>query len=375
MDLKSDFYVIILAAGYGTRLIPLSDRIPKPLIDINGETIISRIILNFKEAGFNKFCVIVGYKDYLIKEELNKHNNIEILIAEQKEPSGMAHAIEIAIEKVNINQNKADKLNFFITAADVIFPKEEILKMYYLFQKQKLEMVLSLMRSNDLKIAEGHGNVKIDKDSDLTMDSDINCGLRIVDIIEKPSTKQILSEYYSLPLYLVKHKIMDYLHSVKISERGEREFQDAIKTAIVNGNDIRGIKIIDTIITADNIGKFHLTNLKDIIKMNNNFLVGLKISKIKGEIPKTFEPVAINVDNRIGKNVLLGPYVIIGKSCRIGDLCELSNVIVLNKSILEKNCKLEWCIVDENVKLPEDFKAKNCFITMNDKKELEIIKI
>jgi len=277
MELKPNFYVIILAAGFATRLRPISNKIPKPLIEINGKTIISRIISNFDEAGFNKFCVIVGYKKELIIKEILKNKNVEILIAEQEEISGMANAIEVAIKIINQNQNNEEINNYFITAADIIFTKEELLKMYSLFNNSQADMILSLMKSNDINIARGHGNVKTAESSDLAMDSDYNQGLQIIDIIEKPKVHQILSDYYSLPLYLVNQKIIKYLKTVRVSERGEKEFQDAIKNAIAKGENIRGIRIIKNLITISNIGKFHLTNLEDIIKMNNRFLNGKKI--------------------------------------------------------------------------------------------------
>ena len=272
MKLKPNFYVIILAAGFATRLRPISNKIPKPLIEINGKTIISRIISNFNEAGFNKFCVIVGYKKELIIKEILKNKNVEILIAEQEEISGMANAIEVAIKIINQNQNNEEINNYFITAADIIFTKEELLKMYNLFKNSHADMILSLMKSNDINIARGHGNVKTAESSDLAMDSDYNQGLQIIDIIEKPKVHQILSDYYSMPLYLVNQKIIKYLKKVRVSERGEKEFQDAIKNAIAKGENIRGIRIIKNLITISNIGKFHLTNLEDIIKMNNRFL-------------------------------------------------------------------------------------------------------
>ena len=52
MESKSNTCVIILAAGLATRLQPFSNKIPKSLIDINGKTLLSRIISTFKEAGF-----------------------------------------------------------------------------------------------------------------------------------------------------------------------------------------------------------------------------------------------------------------------------------------------------------------------------------
>jgi mannose-1-phosphate guanylyltransferase len=372
---KQNSYVIILAAGFGTRLKPLSNRIPKPLIDINGKTIICRIIFNFKEAGFKKFYVIVGHKKELIRKELGKIQDLEIEVIEQEKPLGMADAIEKAFESINQILGKGDISNFFITAADIIFSKKEIRKMYNLYHNTKSDMILSLMKSNDTKIAEGHGNVKISKDSDLTKDTDINNGVSIVDVIEKPKVEQVLSNYYSLPLYLVNKKIINYLNSIKLSSRGEREFQDAIKNAIIQGDNIRGIKIIDSLITNKTIGNFHLTNLKDIIKMNNRFLSGLVFDNFKGKNPKFIEPVKIKFGTKMGDNCIIGPNVIIGKNCEIGNSCEFSNTLLYDNVYIENSNKLDWCIIDENVHLPENFKGKECFITRTSKNDLEIIKI
>ncbi|MFX0080984.1 MAG: sugar phosphate nucleotidyltransferase [Candidatus Hodarchaeota archaeon] len=369
MKQKSNFYIIILAAGYATRLRPLSTKIPKPLIDINGKTLISRIIDNFKEAGFNKFCVIVGYKKELVKEEILKNKDLEIIILEQEEPKGMADAIAFAINF--LSQNKEGIRSFFISAADIIFPKEEILKMYNLYSYT--DIVLSLMKSNDREIAKVHGNVKLSDVSGLNKDLDQNIGVEIIDIIEKPKPYQILSEFYSLPLYLVSQKIRNVIDYLKVSERGEKEFQDVLKNAIHRGMSIKGIRIIDQIITSKNIGKFHLTTLKDIIIMNKKFLSGLTLEEFKGNFPKFLEPVKIKSDIRFGDNVILGPYTIIGRSCEIGGDCTLSNVIVYDKVKIGKFCKLDWCIIDEGVTLSDNFQAKECFITCSNEKDIEII--
>ena len=244
--------------------------------------------------------------------------------------------------------------------------------MYNLFENSHADMILSLMKSNDIDIARGHGNVKIAESSDLVMDLDCNLGLQIIDIIEKPKEHQILSNYYSLPLYLVNQKIIKYLKTVRVSERGEKEFQDAIKNAIAHKKNIRGIRIIKNSITTSNIGKFHLTNLEDIIKMNNRFLNGLNLGNFGGYIAKCVEPISIKNDTKIENNVLLGPYTIIGKSCIIGDSSKISNTIIYDRVNVGKFCELDWCIIDEKVELPENFRAKECFITRSNEKDLEI---
>ena len=262
-------YVIILAAGKATRLRPLSNTIPKPLIKINGIPIISRIIHNFKEAGFINFIILVGYKQQAIKTELLKIQDIELVFIEQTIPIGMADGLLLCLNQ--FNEKKQKLYNFFITAADVVFSKQKINQMFSLYKNANADIVLGLMKSKDKKIASGHGNVKISKDSELIRDSDIKHGLKIVDIVEKPEENQILSEYYSLPFYIFNQKITSYLEKVDFSFRGEKEMQDSIKASIKKGDIVRGINIIDHDITIENIGSYHLTFMEDIIKMDKRF--------------------------------------------------------------------------------------------------------
>ena len=262
-------YVIILAAGKATRLRPLSNTIPKPLIKINGIPIISRIIHSFKEAGFINFIILVGYKQQAIKTELLKIHDIKLEFIEQTNQLGMADGLLLCLNQ--FNEKKQNLFNFFITAADVVFSKQKINQMFSLYKNANADIILGLMKSKDKKIASGHGNVKISKDSELIRDSDIKHGLKIVDIVEKPEENQILSEYYSLPFYIFNQKIISYLEKVDFSFRGEKEMQDSIKASIQKGDIVRGINIIDHDITIENIGSYHLTFIEDIIKMDKRF--------------------------------------------------------------------------------------------------------
>ncbi|GAI67034.1 unnamed protein product [marine sediment metagenome] len=262
-------YVIILAAGKATRLRPLSDIIPKPLIKINGIPIISRVIRTFKEAGFINFIILVGYKQQAIKTELLKIQDIKLEFIEQIIQIGMADGLLLCLNQ--FKEKKQKLYNFFITAADVVFSKQKINQMFSLYKNASADIILGLMKSKDKRIASGHGNVKISKDSELNRDSDIEHGLKIVDIVEKPEENQILSEYYSLPFYIFNQKIIKKLEKTNFSFRGEKEMQDSIKTSIKKGDIVRGINIIDHDITIENIGSYHLTFMEDIIKMDKRF--------------------------------------------------------------------------------------------------------
>ena len=79
---------VILSAGMGTRLMPLTKEIPKPLLEINGTTLLERMIKNCMNAGITDFILVVGYnkeKVYDIAPKLEEKLGISIKIIENTE--------------------------------------------------------------------------------------------------------------------------------------------------------------------------------------------------------------------------------------------------------------------------------------------------
>ncbi len=62
-----DVPVVILCGGMGTRLREASEKLPKPLVDIGGRPILWHIMKTYREAGFRRFVLCLGYKGDLIK--------------------------------------------------------------------------------------------------------------------------------------------------------------------------------------------------------------------------------------------------------------------------------------------------------------------
>lgn len=66
---------MILAAGLGTRLRPLTDTLPKALIPVGDYTLLQFALLKLKHAGFDEIIINVHHKSELIKQYLTKNNN------------------------------------------------------------------------------------------------------------------------------------------------------------------------------------------------------------------------------------------------------------------------------------------------------------
>ncbi len=63
-----DIPVVILCGGMGTRLREASEKLPKPLVDIGGRPILWHIMKTYREHGFRRFVLALGYKSELIKQ-------------------------------------------------------------------------------------------------------------------------------------------------------------------------------------------------------------------------------------------------------------------------------------------------------------------
>lgn len=76
---------LILAAGDGTRLMPLTSDKPKVMVEIWKVSILERLLYNLKQAGITKVVIIVGYKSYVIKNYFGtRWKNIEIIYRDAK---------------------------------------------------------------------------------------------------------------------------------------------------------------------------------------------------------------------------------------------------------------------------------------------------
>jgi CTP:phosphocholine cytidylyltransferase-like protein len=70
---------ILMAAGMGTRLRPLTENTPKSLIEVNGMSLLERQILNLRECGINEIIVLTGYLHEKFDDIVKKYNLIKVV--------------------------------------------------------------------------------------------------------------------------------------------------------------------------------------------------------------------------------------------------------------------------------------------------------
>ncbi len=104
---------MVLAAGRGTRLRPLTDRLPKPLVEIGGSTLLDQAIDRLALAGVERVVVNVHYKAEMIAAHLARRTSPRIEISRESEPletgGGVARALPLLGE------------SFFVVNGDVLW--------------------------------------------------------------------------------------------------------------------------------------------------------------------------------------------------------------------------------------------------------------
>ncbi len=203
---------LILAAGKGTRLRPLTDNRPKVLVEVNGKPLIEHVIDGIRSLGIEEITVIKGYMGSMLEERLSKYEGLTFL--EQKEQLGTAHAIGMS----------SFDSPFLTMSGDVLTHTENIEKVVSRFEKGGWKAVIG---SFEVENPEEFGVLEVEGD-------------RVRDIAEKPDNPP--SNLINTGTYVFPPEIYDYIDRTGLSERGEYEITDSIEMMLEDGLSVAHAK-------------------------------------------------------------------------------------------------------------------------------------
>ncbi len=340
---------VILAAGEGKRMHPLTFTRPKVMIPIANKPILEWNLINAIDAGIKEFIFIVSYKSEMVRNYFKngKNWNVKIEYISQGEPLGTAHAIGTAEKFVD---------NFLVLSGDTIFGKQDIKKIV------EKENSMGLYK---IQNAEEYGIVKIK-------------GNKIVKIFEK--MQDPFSNDINAGIYHFNKKIFNYIKKTKKSLRGEYEITDSINMMAEDGA-FEGIFLKEW---RDVVYPWHLLDANEEIlkKIDNkteqtvekNITIKGKVIVGKNTTIKSGSylegPVVIGDNCKIGPNCYIRPYTSIGNNCHIGNACEVKNSIILDNSNIPHQNYVGDSIIGQNCNLGAGSKVANLRL---DKKNIWVI--
>ncbi len=114
---KINLPVVIMAGGKGTRLKPITNIIPKPLVPVGDKTILEEIMDQFEDIGCNKFYMSVNYKSDMMRFYLDHTDHkYDIQFFEESKPLGTIGSVSLLKDKINIP--------FFVTNCDILIDQD-----------------------------------------------------------------------------------------------------------------------------------------------------------------------------------------------------------------------------------------------------------
>jgi glucose-1-phosphate thymidylyltransferase len=211
---------VVLAAGKGTRLRPLTDDKPKGMVEVAGKPLLTRCFEQLRDLNAEELIVVVGYmQESIISHYGDEFDGVPITYAHQREQKGLAHALLTAEEHIDED--------FMLMLGDNVF--EANLGDVVNRQREERADAAFLVEPVPHEDAGRYGVC------------DTNHYGEITEVIEKPDappTNLVLTGFYTF-----SPAIFHACHLVQPSNRGEYELSEAVDLLIRSGRTIDAIRM------------------------------------------------------------------------------------------------------------------------------------
>ncbi|HVP96566.1 bifunctional sugar-1-phosphate nucleotidylyltransferase/acetyltransferase [Methanoregula sp.] len=306
---------IVLAAGEGKRMRPLTARRPKVMLPVANRPMMEHLVLAARDAGIRDFVFVVGYGEREVRSHFGDGSRfgIHVRYAPQRQQAGTADALRSAQDLVSCP--------FLALNGDMILSSADIIHM--------MKTPAPCMGTSTTDHPWDFGVVLVEND-------------RVTSLEEK--SKRPKSNTINAGAYHFTPDIFDLLAGVSLSSRGELELTDAL--GIIIGSKRLGAVPLSTWL---DIGYPW-----DLLDANAALLSGVS-SENKGTIEEGVHvsgPVLIGQGTVvksgtyiegpciIGNNCRIGPHVFIRGATSIGDECHIGHCTEIKNSVIMARTKI-----------------------------------
>ena len=311
---------VVLAAGRGERLWPLTETRPKPLLPIANKPIVERTIEAVVDAGIRQVILVVGFKSETIRERFGDGEKIdcEIEYVKQRTPRGTADAVAAADDELKAEDR------FLVVYGDDHYEKR-VVKDF--LAKAHLDEGISI------------ATARVEDSSQFGVIETKNG--RVTKIREKLPKR--IPGLVNAGLYLMTRSVFPAIKKTKRSMRGEFELTDSLRILIRKGENV-GVRELHR---AQWLG---ISYPWDLLEANERSIISEKESLSQGKVEEGVHiegsvvleegsvvkagsrlegPLIVGRGCEIGPNAYLRPFSSLGENVKVGAACEVKNSIIM----------------------------------------------
>jgi UDP-N-acetylglucosamine diphosphorylase/glucosamine-1-phosphate N-acetyltransferase len=313
---------VLLAAGAGERLLPITATRPKHLIKIAGKPILEFCIEAVKRASINEVIVVTHYMGETIRNYFGDGSNLglKVTYVEQGKILGTGNATEVVEPYIDSD--------FILIYGDLLFGQNTVKTVIEKFKESKAAMTMAVV---PVEKTENYGIVEQ------------NVQREVKRIVEKPPAGKAPSNLANAGIYAFSKQVFDVIKRTKTSIRGEWELTDAITMFVKSG------KIVNTVELSKgewfDIGRpwdlldANIWVLKrmehralGIIEQGAHLIGPVTIAESARVRSGAYieGPAFIDEEADVGPNCYIRPGTSLGKRVRVGNAVEIKNSLIMD---------------------------------------------
>ncbi|MDR0746666.1 MAG: NTP transferase domain-containing protein [Helicobacteraceae bacterium] len=320
---------VIMAGGFGTRIAPLTNSMPKPMLPVLNRPMMEHIILQLRDVGIREFVVLLYFKPEIIKGYFGDGSSLGITIdyVLPDDDYGTAGAVKKAQPFLN---------EPFIVASGDLVTDFDFKKIVSFHESKNSQATITLTSVADplqfgVVIADKKGQIKR--------------------FLEKPGWGEVFSDTINTGIYVLEPETLSYIPENTNYDFSKDLFPKLMNEGIVLwGYDATGYwRDVGNPIS-------YREAMEDILAKRVNL-------PMAGKRVKVGEGIAfIDEGCSLPKGVEIEGFAVIGKNSKISKEATLRNVIIGENCVIDKKAVLENCTLWNNVTIGEGCRLKNCVL-------------
>jgi len=345
---------VLLAAGEGARLLPLTATRPKHLIKVGGKPILQFCLEAVKNAGITEAIIVTHYMGEAIRQYFGDGEKLGIQISylEQKAVLGTGNATSVAEPYVNED--------FVLVYGDLLFGQDVIKTILQLYKHGTTYAVMGVVPVDK---PESYGIIELEEKK------------KVKRIVEKPAAGKAPSNLANAGVYVFSNEVFGQIKKAGPSTRNEYELTDAVTLLAEEGKTVLAAELSKNdwfdvgrpwdLLDANNWAlKRGEHQVLGTVEQGANIIGPVSIAESARIRSGAYieGPSFIDEECDIGPNCYIRAGTSLGKNVRIGNACEIKNSIIMDSthvghlsyvgdSILGEHCNLGAGTVTANYRL------------------------